>query len=107
MAQQNKHLEHLEDELINFGYGGYVASKDLIQNFIDELGGRPTGRVTVTTKWDGAPAIVCGIDPESKQFFVGTKSVFNKKEPKVNFTEEDIEKITVRYLTLLRSLSFV
>ena len=92
MAQQNKHLEHLEDELINFGYGGYVASRDLIQNFITELGGRPTGNVTVTTKWDGAPAIVCGIDPESKQFFVGTKSVFNKKEPKVNFTEADIDK---------------
>lgn len=92
MAQQNKHLEHLEDELINFGYGGYVASRDLIQNFITELGGRPTGNVTVTTKWDGAPAIVCGIDPESKQFFVGTKSVFNKKEPKVNFSEEDIDK---------------
>ena len=92
MAQQNKHLEHLEDELINFGYGGYVASKDLIQNFITELGGRPTGNVTVTTKWDGAPAIVCGIDPESKQFFVGTKSVFNKKEPKVNFTDADIDK---------------
>jgi hypothetical protein len=92
MAQQNKHLEHLEDELINFGYGGYVASRDLIQNFITELGGRPTGNVTVTTKWDGAPAIVCGIDPESKQFFVGTKSVFNKKEPKVNFTEEDIDR---------------
>jgi len=92
MAQQNKHLEHLEDELINLGYGGYVASRDLIQNFITELGGRPTGNVTVTTKWDGAPAIVCGIDPESKEFFVGTKSVFNKKEPKVNFTDEDIEK---------------
>ena len=92
MASQNKHLEHLEDELINYGYGGYVASKDLIQNFVDELGGRPTGRVTVTTKWDGAPAVVCGIDPESKQFFVGTKSVFNKKEPKINFTEEDIDK---------------
>ena len=92
MAQQNKHLEHLEDELINFGYGGYVASRDLIQNFITELGGRPSGNVTVTTKWDGAPAIVCGIDPESKQFFVGTKSVFNKKEPKVNFTDADIDK---------------
>jgi len=92
MAQQNKHLEHLEDELINFGYGGYVASRDLIQNFITELGGRPTGNVTVTTKWDGAPAIVCGIDPESKQFFVGTKSVFNKKEPKVNFSEADIDR---------------
>lgn len=92
MASQNKHLEHLEDELINYGYGGYVASKDLIQNFVDELGGRPTGRVTVTTKWDGAPAVVCGIDPQSKQFFVGTKSVFNKKEPKINFTEADIDK---------------
>ncbi len=92
MASQNKHLEHLEDELINYGYGGYIASKDLIQNFIDELGGRPTGNVTVTTKWDGAPAVVCGIDPESNQFFVGTKSVFNKKEPKINFTEEDIDR---------------
>lgn len=89
---QNKHLEHLEDELINYGYGGYVASRDLIQNFIHELGGRPSGNVTVTTKWDGAPAVVCGIDPETKQFFVGTKSVFNKKDPKVNFTEADIDK---------------
>ena len=92
MATQNKHLEHLEDELINYGYNGYLASKDLIQGFIDELGGRPTGNVKVTTKWDGAPAVVCGIDPESGNFFVGTKSVFNKKDPKVNFTEEDIDK---------------
>lgn len=92
MATQNKHLEHLEDELINYGYGGYVASRDLIQNFINELSGRPSGNVTVTTKWDGAPAVVCGIDPESGNFFVGTKSVFNKKEPKINFTEEDIDK---------------
>jgi hypothetical protein len=92
MATQNKHLEHLEDELINYGYNGYVASRDLIQSFIDELGGRPSGTVKVTTKWDGAPAVVCGIDPESGNFFVGTKSVFNKKEPKINFTEEDIDK---------------
>jgi len=92
MATQNKHLEHLEDELINYGYNGYKASRDLIQNFVDELGGRPTGNVKVTTKWDGAPAVVCGIDPESGNFFVGTKSVFNKKEPKINFTEEDIDK---------------
>ena len=92
MATQNKHLEHLEDELINYGYNGYKASRDLIQGFIDELGGRPTGTMKVTTKWDGAPAVVCGIDPESGNFFVGTKSVFNKKEPKINFTEEDIDK---------------
>jgi hypothetical protein len=92
MATQNKHLEHLEDELINYGYNGYLASKDLIEGFVKELGGRPTGNLKVTTKWDGAPAVVCGIDPESGNFFVGTKSVFNKKETKVNFTEEDIDR---------------
>ena len=92
MAAQNKHLEHLEDELINYGYNGYLASVDLIQGFIDELGGRPTGNVKVTTKWDGAPAVVCGIDPFTGDFFVGTKSVFNKKDPKVNYTEADIDK---------------
>ena len=92
MAAQNKHLEHLEDELINYGYNGYVASADLVQNFLDELGGRPGSGMKVTTKWDGAPAVVCGIDPETNQFFVGTKSVFNKKEPKVNFTDEDIDR---------------
>ena len=92
MATQNKHLEHLEDELINYGYNGYKASRDLIQGFINELGGRPSGNIKVTTKWDGAPAVVCGIDPESGNFFVGTKSVFNKKEPKVNFSDSDIDK---------------
>lgn len=92
MAAQNKHLEHLEDELINYGYNGYVASADLVQKFLDELGGRPGSGMKVTTKWDGAPAVVCGIDPFTNQFFVGTKSVFNKKEPKVNFTDEDIDR---------------
>ena len=92
MAAQNKHLEHLEDELINYGYNGYVASADLVQNFLDELGGRPGSGMKVTTKWDGAPAVVCGIDPFTNQFFVGTKSVFNKKDPKVNFTDEDIDR---------------
>ncbi len=45
----------------------------------------------MTVKWDGAPAIICGIDPENGKFFVGTKSVFNKN-PKVNYTNADIRK---------------
>ena len=36
----------------------------------------------MTVKWDGAPAIICGVNPENGKFFVGTKSVFNKN-PKV------------------------
>jgi hypothetical protein len=53
------------------------------------LAGHSTSKLNVTTKWDGAPAIVCGPSPENGKFFVGTKSVFNKT-PKVNYTIQDI-----------------
>ena len=45
----------------------------------------------MTVKWDGAPAIICGINPENGKFFVGTKSVFNKT-PKINYNISDIRK---------------
>ena len=43
-----------------------------------------------SVKIDGSPAIVWGTDPDNGKFFVGTKSVFNKRTPKVNYTVEDI-----------------
>jgi hypothetical protein len=46
----------------------------------------------VTTKWDGAPAVICGIDPEWDQFFVGTKSVFAKTNPKKMYTAKQIDE---------------
>ena len=33
-----------------------------------------------------------GTNPENGKFFVGTKSVFNKKTPKINYSNEDIER---------------
>ena len=47
----------------------------------------------VTVKWDGAPAVICGIDPQKGDFFVGTKSVFNKVSPKICYSEQDVDKI--------------
>jgi len=47
--------------------------------------------VNVTTKWDGAPSIFVGTNPENGKFFVGTKSVFNKNA-KLNYTDEDIDE---------------
>ena len=44
---------------------------------------------TVSVKWDGAPAVFCGINPENGKFFVATKSLFNKT-PKINYTNSDI-----------------
>jgi len=46
---------------------------------------------TVSVKWDGAPAVFCGISPENGKFFVATKSLFNKT-PKINYTNSDISR---------------
>jgi len=88
---KNTHLEHLEDDILNNGtQGGFNAI-----NFLRELGSmltEPTSPIRVTTKWDGAPAVICGIDPEWDQFFVGTKSVFAKTNPKKMYTSEQIDE---------------
>ena len=89
---KNVHLEHLEDLVFNKGYAG--AEEAL--NYIDSLRhmlAEGTGTTTkLTVKWDGSPAIVCGIDPEDGKFFVGTKSVFAKSEPKRCKKQSDIEQ---------------
>ena len=46
----------------------------------------------ISQKIDGAPAVVWGIDPNNGQFFVGTKSVFNKKKIKRCYSVADIFK---------------
>ena len=88
---KNLHLEHLEDEVLNNGINGTRAAINFLQSFRDMLAGHSKKSVNVTVKWDGAPAVFAGINPENKKFFVGTKGVFNKN-PKVNYTEADIDK---------------
>jgi len=87
---KNTHLEHLEDDIINQGKsGGFNAI-----NFLRELGkmlSEPSSQLSITTKWDGAPAIICGIHPKWKVFFVGNKSVFNKTQPKICITPDDVD----------------
>ena len=55
------------------------------------LAGNVKSSVNVTVKWDGAPAIFAGINPENSQFFVGTKGVFNKNA-KINYSHDDIDR---------------
>ena len=89
---KNTHLEHLEDDIVNSGkIGGFNAIK-----FLRELGkmlSEPTSSIRVTTKWDGAPAIVCGRTPDNGAFFVGTKSVFAKTHPKLMFNNNMIDSV--------------
>ena len=88
---RNTHLEHLEDDIINRGTKGGENALNFLRSVRDMLAGSSNKKVNMTVKWDGAPAIICGINPENGKFFVGTKSVFNKN-PKVNYTNADISK---------------
>ena len=74
---KNLHIEHPEDTILT----GDLSVLDAFQS--DNH---------YSVKIDGSPAIVWGTDPENGKFFVGTKSVFNKRTPKVNYTVQDIEK---------------
>lgn len=87
----NLHLEHLEDNVLNRGVNGAREAINFLRSLRDMLAGHSESKVNITTKWDGAPAIICGINPENGKFFVGTKSVFNK-DGKLNYTDDDIDR---------------
>jgi hypothetical protein len=108
----NLHLEHIEDEVLNRGVSGARDAINFLQSLRDMLAGHANSKVNLTTKWDGAPAIFCGINPDNGKFFVGTKGVFNAN-PKLNYTDADIDanhaseglnsklKVALRYLPKL------
>ena len=90
-VNKNLHLEHLEDNPLNFGYTGISKTIDFLNATIGLLSGSANKSVDVTVKYDGAPAIFCGTDPEDGKFFVGTKSVFSKNAKLVK-QESDLDK---------------
>jgi hypothetical protein len=87
---KNTHLEHLEDEIINNGTKGAKTSIEFLKSIKKMLQGGKGGS-SVSVKWDGAPAVFCGINPVNGKFFVGTKSIFNAT-PKINYTNADIKR---------------
>ena len=73
---KNTHIEHPEDTILT----GDLSVLDWF-----------TGDSYLSTKIDGAPAIVWGTNPATGNFFVGTKSVFNKVKIKINESHADID----------------
>mgnify|MGYP004187239181 CR=1 FL=1 len=74
---KNTHIEHPEDSILN----GDLTVLDWF-----------TANGKISAKIDGAPAVVWGTNPATGNFFVGTKSVFNKKLIKINESHEDIDR---------------
>ena len=99
---KNTHLEHLEDDIVIEGKKGGINAIKMLRE-LGKMLTEPNSSMRVTTKWDGAPAIVCGIDPLTGYFFVGTKSVFNKVAPKICVTESEIDDLyTGGVVTILK-----
>lgn len=116
---KNTHLEHLEDSILFDGEEGAKDAFDFLDALEKTFSGTQTSNFKITTKWDGAPAVICGINPENDKFFVATKSLFNA-DGKINYTNEDIEinhghapglveklKVALEYLPQLKIKSIV
>jgi hypothetical protein len=89
-AKANTHLTHLEELILTQGAQGYKTARSFLIELLKNLKGNSDSKIDTTVKWDGAPAVFAGINPDNGKFFVGTKSVMNKV-PKINYTMEDIE----------------
>jgi hypothetical protein len=87
-GKANTHLTHLEELVLTQGPKGFEMAKRFLLQLLETLKGNSKSSVQTSVKWDGAPAIFAGINPENGKFFVGTKSIFNKV-PKINYTPED------------------
>ena len=80
---KNTHLEHLEDDILNNGVSGGNNAINFLHSLKDMLQGRSRRKFNVTVKWDGAPAIFAGTNPDNGKFFVASQTIFNKT-PKIN-----------------------
>ena len=74
---QNTHLEHPEDSILtgDLSVLDWFSAQDSF----------------ISTKMDGAPAIVWGRNPANGMFFVGTKAVFNKVKIRIAHSHDEIE----------------
>jgi len=76
---KNTHIEHPEDSIL-------TGDLSVLDWFCSMKGAK------ASLKIDGSPAIVWGTNPATGNFFVGTKSVFNKKKLKINESHDDIDR---------------
>jgi hypothetical protein len=96
-AAKNTHMTHIEDSVLYGGVDGTRQAINALRELRDMLAGHTSSQTDVTVKWDGAPAVFCGIVPpeneKAGQFFVGKKSVFNVS-PKYYTTAAEVDADT-------------
>ena len=107
VEEKNTHMTHIEDLVLDGGVNGVRQAIAALQSLRDMLVGHEAAeaRVGLTVKWDGAPAVFAGTDPQDGKFFVAKKGIFNKN-PKVYKSHADIEADTQGDLQKKLKLAF-
>jgi len=59
---KNIHMEHLEDSIFDHGRKGFKTALDYLHGLSHGMTGKGGKNVFVTTKYDGAPAVVFGLN---------------------------------------------
>jgi hypothetical protein len=78
------HYTHVEDQMLEKGVAGARQTLDTLHSAV-----KNSNNLHIETKVDGAPSCIFG--KHNGKFFVATKS-FANKNPKINYTPEDIER---------------
>ena len=84
-----KHIHHAEDRPLLHGSAGFEHAEGALRQANEHMKAGESSNA-LTMKYDGSPAVVFGHHPENGKFFVASKSAFNKN-PKINYTPEDID----------------
>jgi len=97
-AEKDRHLTHIEDAVLEGGVAGtrnaikfLISLRDMFADDGTTISEASRSGLILRTKFDGAPALYAGINPENGKFFVGSKSIF-AKNAKLNYTVADIRR---------------
>lgn len=88
-AEANTHMTHLSDLVFMEGVAGTKKAVNYLRD-MRNMFGRASTKNAYTVKFDGAPAVIIGVDPADGKFFVAKKGLFNKT-PKLYKTQADID----------------
>lgn len=83
-------IPHVESVILAQGKPGLKSVILALENINNGFYGFPVN-YHISNKMDGSPSIVFGIHPDNRKFFICLKSFFSKN-PKVMYTNEDIDK---------------
>jgi hypothetical protein len=100
------HMSHNEDLVFDLGVEGTRLAINFLRDVRDMLSqGSGDKKAVTTVKWDGAPALIMGVNPENGKFFVAKKGIFNKN-PKLYYSHADIDADTSGDLSVKLKVAF-